>query len=696
MINQLSTDYPLWMLILPLVTGLVFSAFLYFSPLKKGRKNKLGKGIRYVLFVFRFLSVSLISLLLLNPFFKTSKKSILKPKLIIAVDNSSSMLASADSLNIKKNIESDISGLKTRYSTAYDVENLLFGEKISFGNPDFTDSYSNYSQLFEYINKQYPSTQIEALVLFGDGIYNRGSNPLAFSKSPFKTISVGVGDTSSRADIKINDISYNSINFLNENIPLELNFSAGKMQGETVIAEAYIKGSLADVKKIHISGKKANKTIKFNFKAEETGEMHLGFALRSKKQEYNTSNNNADVYIDILDSRQKILVLANSPHPDLSALKQSIGNFKNYEVEIRLAGEKIKDLNNYSLLILHQLPSTKHRIPKILKQAREINLASLAIVGPQTDFPSLRSYYNNSGIKSSIRNYDKSTASINKQFPYFSLDNIDIRLIESLPPLNVPLANFSGIETPRVLAWQKINDIRTNFPLIYFMNDGETKSSLIMGTGLWNWRNHNYLEKENFESFDNLIGKIVQYLSLKVDKRRFKIHNKGEYLLPDNVELEAELYNKSFELIPDAEIDLELINEAAEHFAYIFTPEDGVYKLNIGDLQPGTYKYTAKTEYNNEAFSDKGGFIIKRNNIELQQVKANYSLLYQLADNNNGQFAELNDINSVYGFIDNLNAKKRVSYSLSYKGLNNIPLILILILTLLCVEWFIRKYMGSY
>ncbi|NOY50469.1 MAG: hypothetical protein GXO88_07910 [Chlorobi bacterium] len=477
MINQFSTDYPLWMLILPLVTGLVFSAFLYFSPPKKGRKNKLGKGIRYVLFVFRFLSVSLISLLLLNPFIKTSKKNILKPKLIIAVDNSSSMLATADSVNIKKNIESGILELKTRYSTAYDVENLLFGDKISFGNPDFTDSYSNYSQLYEYINKQYPSKQIEALVLFGDGIYNRGSNPLVLSKSPFKTISVGVGDTSSRADIKINDISYNSINYLNENIPLELNFSASKMQGETVTAEAYIKGSLVDVKKMHINGKKANKTIKFDFKAVETGKMHLSFVLKVNKEEYNNSNNHADVYIDILNSRQKILILANSPHPDLSALKRSIENFKNYQVDIRFADEKTKNISSYSLVIMHQLPSRKHRIRGILKQIKELNMATLAIVGPQTDFASLRSYYSNSGIKSSIRGYDKSTALINKKFPYFKINSTDIQLIESLPPLNIPLTNFAGIESSTVLAWQKINDIKTNFPLIYFMSEGGTKNS---------------------------------------------------------------------------------------------------------------------------------------------------------------------------------------------------------------------------
>jgi hypothetical protein len=696
MINQFSTDYPLWMLILPIVTGLVFSAFLYFSPLKKGRKNKLGKGIRYVLFVFRFLSVSLISLLLLNPFIKTSKKNIRKPKLIVAIDNSSSILLSADSVNIKKNIESDILELNNRYSSDYDVETLLFGEKISFGKPNFKDSYSNYSQLFKYIDNQYPAKQIEALVVIGDGIYNRGTNPLVLNKSPFKTISVGVGDTSSRADIKINDISYNSINYLNENIPLELNFSAGKMQGETVSIEAYNKGKLLDSRNIHIKEKKINKTIKFDFKAVETGKMHLSFVLKVNKEEYNNSNNHADVYIDILNSRQKILILANSPHPDLSALKRSIENFKNYQVDIRFADEKIKNINSYSLVIMHQLPSRKHKVPGILKQVKELNMATLAIVGPQTDFASLRSYYSNSGIKSSIRGYDKSTALINKKFPYFKINSTDIQLIESLPPLNIPLTNFDGIESSTVLAWQKINDIKTNFPLIYFMNKGETKNSLIMGTGLWNWRNYNYLENENFESFDNLMGKIVQYLSLKTDKRRFRIHNKGEYLLPDNIELEAELYNKSFESIPDAEIDLELINEESEHFTYIFTPEDGAYKLNIGDLLAGTYKYKAKTEYNNEVFYDKGEFIIKRNKLEFLQAKANYNLLFKLADNNNGLFAELKDISSVYSFIDNLNAKKRVSYSISYKGLNNIPVILILILTLLCVEWFIRKYMGSY
>ena len=35
-------------------------------------------------------------------------------------------------------------------------------------------------------------------------------------------------------------------------------------------------------------------------------------------------NNVKDVFVDIIDGRQKILLLANAPHPDLGAIKNAI------------------------------------------------------------------------------------------------------------------------------------------------------------------------------------------------------------------------------------------------------------------------------------------------------------------------------------------------------------------------------------
>ncbi len=587
----------MWSLIFPVLIGLIYAAILYW----RNKKNKLSNFYNYLLFFFRFLSVGLICLLLLKPFVKT----IQNPKLIIAIDNSMSMMATKDSVSISKYLSNNLSNTISKFEDEFDIEMISFGEDIKFQNPDFTDNYSDYSQLLKYIDEHYSPTEVEALILIGDGIYNKGQRPGdIIINNYYKIYTLGVGDTSNLADIKINDISYNSINYLNENVAVELNFSAIDMRGEKVKLKTYQQGKFIDSRNIEINNQVYNKTINFSFTAKEAGKMHLKFVLESEIEENNTKNNESDIYIDIIDSKQKILLLANSPHPDLSALKQSLESFKNYSIDIKFAYNKIENLENYNLLILHQLPSSKYKIQKLLQEASNIKLATIGIVGEQTHINSLRNYFQNSGISSGLRNYGYSTATINANFSYFKIDNIDKELIEKLPHTHIPHLNFSGIDNSKVLAWQKINNIKSNFPLIYFTDDEGIKKALIMGTGLWKWRNHVFMEKKNFSDFDNIISKIVQFLSVKEDKRRLRVHSNGEYFIPGKINLQAEFYNKSFEPIEDAEINLELTNEKKEKFDFIFTPDNGIYKLDIQSLETGNYKFRARTKYKDEIFSD--------------------------------------------------------------------------------------------
>jgi len=693
MISQFSIDYPMWSLIFPVLIGLIYAAILYW----RNKKNKLSNFYNYLLFFFRFLSVGLICLLLLKPFVKTTQKKIQNPKLIIAIDNSMSMMATKDSVSISKYLSNNLSNTISKFEDEFDIEMISFGEDIKFQNPDFTDNYSDYSQLLKYIDEHYSPTEVEALILIGDGIYNKGQRPGdIIINNYYKIYTLGVGDTSNLADIKINDISYNSINYLNENVAVELNFSAIDMRGEKVKLKTYQQGKFIDSRNIEINNQVYNKTINFSFTAKEAGKMHLKFVLESEIEENNTKNNESDIYIDIIDSKQKILLLANSPHPDLSALKQSLESFKNYSIDIKFAYNKIENLENYNLLILHQLPSSKYKIQKLLQEASNIKLATIGIVGEQTHINSLRNYFQNSGISSGLRNYGYSTATINANFSYFKIDNIDKELIEKLPPLHIPLLNFSGIDNSKVLAWQKINNIKSNFPLIYFTDDEGIKKALIMGTGLWKWRNHVFMEKKNFSDFDNIISKIVQFLSVKEDKRRLRVHSNGEYFIPGKINLQAEFYNKSFEPIEDAEINLELTNEKKEKFDFIFTPDNGIYKLDIQSLETGNYKFRARTKYKDEIFSDNGAFVVTKNKKEFQQLKANFNQLYKLSSISQGHFFEFNNYDSVNVYLENINTSKRISYSTTYKGLNNLAALLAIILILLISEWFIRKYMGSY
>ncbi len=694
MINQFNIEYPIWTLLLPIAVGVLYALLLYF----KNRKNKLSAPWTVLLFVLRFSSTALIALLLLAPFIKTTKKHIQKPRLIVAVDNSKSMIYSSDSTFLTKNLTSDLTELEDALSNKYEIDRLLFGKSVKpLDSVNFNEDGSDYSKLFAYVNEHYQTNEIEAMILVGDGIFNRGTDPVyASSNISFPVFSVVVGDTVKKPDLKINDISYNSLVYLNENMPIEVNFTANGLKNQAMTINIFMGRDLQKSRKITIDKNELNKTERFDLKANTPGKHRLRIELQIDTEEANKANNYKSVFTDVLDARQKILILANSPHPDVSALRQAISGFKNYEVDIAYPGDKNITLNTYSLVVLHQLPSIKYSIPNILSEINKQKMPVLAIIGEQTKLNAAFRFFGKTGYNSAMRSFENSMATFNQNFPLFNIDDIDITLMETLPPLKTPLGNYKNVDPSNVLAWQQINSIKTNFPLIYFTEQEERKSCIVLGEGLWLWRNYNFLEKSNFNSFDNLIGKTVQYLMAKADKRYFRIKNKGEFNSTDKIELQAELYNKSYEPIKGAEIGLKVTNEKGETFDYVFNSLGNSYKLELNKRTPGVYKYVAKTTYNNEAFTEKGEFVIVKRNLEAQQLKANYNLLFKIAERNNGGMFQLENIMTIKEALNENEVKSRISYSQTYSGLNNIPLILVFIILLLTAEWVLRKYLGSY
>lgn len=694
MINQFNIEYPLWWLLVPLVVGGLFATLLYV----KNKHNKISSHWTVFLFILRFFSTALISLLLLIPFIKTTKKHIQKPSILIAIDNSQSMKYSSDSVFLTSGFETELNNFENSFSEDYEIDRLLFGLSVKpFDSISFDEEGSDYSKLFAYIDEHYAGNEVDAMILVGDGIFNIGTDPFyASSNIKFPIYSLAVGDTVVKPDLRINDIAYNSLVYLNENIPLELNFSANGLKNHNVLLNVYIGSKLQKSRKISIRNNNFNKTVRFDLSAQSHGKLRIRIELIVDIDESNKENNYKNIFIDVLDARQKILILANSPHPDISALRQAILGFKNYEVDIAYASKPNFVVNDYSLIILHQLPSVSYPLSKILNNINNSGVPILIIVGEQSKLSSTMNLFGGFGFNSAVRSFENSMALFNQKFSLFNLDEIDITLLETLPPLKVPLGNFRNVNLSSVLAWQRIHNIKTNFPLIYFSEEEGQKKCLIMGEGLWLWRNYNYLEKSNFTSFDDLMGKTVQYLMVKADKRFFRIKSKGEYNTYDNVNLEAELYNKSYEPITDAEVDLKLTNEKGEAFDFVFSPGLGTYKLELDKKEPGIYKYNATTTFNDQTYTEKGEFIIVQKNFEAQQLIANYDLLYQISERSNGKIMSVRQLEGVEDVLKEKNVKNIISYSQTYYGLNNIPLVLLLIIVLLTIEWVLRKYLGIY
>ncbi len=93
----------------------------------------------------------------------------------------------------------------------------------------------------------------------------------------------------------------------------------------------YTDNKLQESKRIAIDNNNFNKTEHFDLSAISSGKMRIRVELVAEINENNETNNSESVFTDVLDSKQKVLILANSPHPDVSALRQAISGFKNYE-----------------------------------------------------------------------------------------------------------------------------------------------------------------------------------------------------------------------------------------------------------------------------------------------------------------------------------------------------------------------------
>src|SRR5439155_23142657 len=123
------------------------------------------------------------------------------------------------------------------------------------------------------------------------------------------------------------------------------------------------------------------------------------------------------------------------------------------------------------------------------------------------------------------------------------------------------------------------------------------KSGVLCGEGIWRWRLSEFARYQEQKTFSELIGKIVQYLSVKTDNRLFRLHPAKSFFMEDDpITFEAEVYNPSFEPVSDAVIEMRVRDSLRREYVYQFQPRGNEYYLDASHLPAGTYNYQAQTK----------------------------------------------------------------------------------------------------
>lgn len=692
---SLITEYPVWFILFCIALALLITGILYF----KNRREEFPEVAVIWLSVLRFLAVFIISFLLLSPLVKNEFRKEEKPMLIFAQDNSGSILIGDDSTFYRQQYANSFNDVVNDLSDDYDIRTYTFGDNVSEGlDFQFDQKQTDISTLFDELTIRHSNRNVGALVLASDGVYNRGLNPLYTSDQfRFPVYTVALGDTAMHRDIFINKINFNRIAFLGNQFPIEIILGANMCNGSRTTLSVIRNGNVVHSENITIKSNKYFETKRISLEADAAGLQRYTVRLSSVDDEVSLVNNSQDFFIDILDSKQKILLLATAPHPDISAIKSAIESNYNYEVTEALVSDFPGQIESYNLVVMHQVPSGGSQSASYLAKAREQKIPILYIIGSRTNLVEFNNL--NAGLKiiTQQKSYNEALPVFNPEFSLFTLSESTITAFENFPPLVTPFGEFDVLNSTTTLFYQQIGSLETSYPLVVFNRTLDEKTGIIAGEGIWKWRLQDYHKNGNHNAFNELMTKIIQFLSVNVDKSFFRVDGENNFMENEPVIFDAEVYNQSYELINDNDVEMTVTNSRGDVYPFVFGKTANAYQLSAGILPVDNYTWEARVRVGDNLYTDNGAFTVSPLNIEAVNTIADHNLLYQLSEKTNGEMIYPADLEKLPEMLRNREDITTITYTdRKYSDLVNIPWVLGLIILLLSIEWFIRKRGGSY
>jgi len=648
------------------------------------RVKKLTK-FSFLLVIIRSLVFFLLMLVLLNP--SITKESIInqKAKLSVLVDNSSSItFFKKDSLvhAILQNFKTH-KKLNKRFDINYYSFGNLFQQSDSFS---FDENQTDISMPLERISKIQKNAS-NAIVLLSDGNQTIG-NDYQYTSIKDPVFPVVIGDTTKYQDVKIAQINVNRYSFINNQFPVE---SILQYEGTQTIKLRYSlenNGKIIFSERINFSEKNNSHILKTFIKASKEGTNFFTSKIEYLENEKNVVNNSKNFSVEVIDKQSEILIVSSFYHPDLGALKKAIESDKQRKVTIRIVDNKNIQLNNYQLVVLYQ-PNNKFNI--IIDQLNSNKSSFMLITGSKTDWL----FLNNKSLginKKNINQLENYSARFYNGFLNFSQKNIGF---ENLPPM-IDYYGETTVSIPhQTLLYQSINGFSSQNPLLATANHNNQKKVFLFGEGLWKWRSSSFLKNDSFQYFDEFIGNLVQYASNKKIRNRLDLDINSFFNANSSIQIGAFYVDENYQFDDRATILFTIKNKnSKKKQTFPFSLSGSSYQLELTSLEAGEYEYTIEVDGRN--ISKKGTFKVNEFLVEEQFTNANSYKLELLAQKTAGKLyfedkyrLVIDDLTNDTRFSTIQKSKKTIDKLVNWQWL------MLLIIGLLSLEWFIRKYIGK-
>ncbi|AMC10046.1 hypothetical protein Lupro_01695 [Lutibacter profundi] len=665
-------------IILAVFAALFIASFQYLF------QNKEKSQLNYWLFFIRFLSVLSILILIINPQIEKEKLVIVKPNLIVAIDNSSSIEYKSQNKKVKNTIEflKKNKAINNKFSVNY----YSFGSNLAvLDSLNFKKNQTNLSLPFQEFSKLY-KTGTNPIILITDGNQTTGSG-IEFIDYKSPVFPLIVGDTTTFKDIAIKQLNVNKFTNINHKFPVELFINYLGKENISKNINVYHKGKKVYSKKLHFFESETSKIASFFLTASIKGTQYYTVKIEELDDEQNTLNNMKTFSINVIEEKSKILILTSIIHPDLGMFKKSIERNKQRSVKISKITNFKGNINEYQLVILYQ---PTNDFGKIFNAVNSNKMNYLIVSGLSTDWNFLNKIQSNFH-KESIPQLENYYPIFNTSYAGF-LSN-DIGFLD-FPPLEDSFGDITFFMPFNSLLYQKVGGVNTRNPLLATFENGKQRMAILTGENIWRWRMSSYALNNTFEIFDGFISNLTQYLASNEQTKRLNIISKSIYYTNETVTISASYLDKNFNFDNRAKLWLTVSNKKSGFLKKIpFAKFDSRFTIYLSNIPAGEYSYVVSVE--NQKSSVSGLFKILPFEIEQQYTNANSKELKILANNTNGKVFYNNQVTELVAYLKSDSQFKKIQKTeIVKKSLIDWKWVLGLIILLLSIEWFARKYYG--
>lgn len=703
-------QYPIWYLPLCVVVGAGLAFVLYRNETSFSKENTGHSWVKGLMFALRMLLFSLAAALLLSPLLKYNSNQTVKPVIVILKDASESVRLNNTADDLKKYNDA-LDNLRKQLPGDFDVQYFEFGDAL---HQPVSESFNEkttdiYGAIDEALNR-YEGQNLGAIILGSDGIYNRGNNPLyhpALSKVPIYTIATG--DTTVKRDAFVGEVTYNRVVYLGNSFSIGANIGATGASGAQVVyrVQQIRDGSTKPLteKNVSINGAKFSQDEDIVVQADAAGLQHYRISITDAGNEATLLNNAKDIYVEVRENKDRVLILADAPHPDLAAITSALDENRNYQVDVKLPPDYNFNPQDYSLAIFHQLPTGDQRFNDAFAKLKQAGKPVLFILGAETVTGPFNSVQTGLKINGASGNTNNAQAITNAQFTLFNLSDDALRKIQLFPPLLTLYGEYKAAPQLDVMFYQKIGNVSTKFPLVAFDQTLDPKIGYVTGEGLWRWRLYDYLQNKSHDAFNEFISRITQYMAVKADKKQFRVTLQRSAISGssqvfgenENLKFNGELYNETYQPVNTPDVNVLVRSSEGKEFRYVMNKVAGGYSLDAGSLPTGSYNWTATTTFNNKKLSESGSVTISPVQVEAVNLTADHRLLNQLAQKSGGVMLYPGNENALVDSLKKSDTVKPIMYSTQRtESVINLKALFFILLTFAAIEWFMRKFFGGY